>query len=474
MPRRDPVRLAWGAKATPTPGPREVGFRTVEVVERHGADLEVSLPASMDRLVWGDNLPAMQGLLAQGYAGKVDLAYADPPYLSQADRLHRLVLDGGGMDPPKVVERLAYRDTWPGGMADYLGMLHPRLLLMRELLSERGSLVVHVDWRASPYVRVLLDEVFGPRNLRNHLVWNKGARGTRSQRGFQHAHDDLWWYSKSDAYTWNQPHEPYKDEGRRRYNRVDADGRRHALVKRRRADGTVYYGRTYPGAQGKWRNDVISDVATMSATSGERAGYGTQKPEALLEILVGALSGEGGLVADFFCGSGTTLAVAARLGRRWLGADSSPVGIQVARNRLVRQGAAPFVVQRVGDGPPGPAAAPRAQPRLDLGAVQTRPAGPGLHAVTLALGRHWPARPDALAAGRPATALIDSWSVDWDHDGRTFRGRWHAVRGNGKAGKAVAALAGTTLRAGRHYVVAVRVVDVFGDECMAVTSVDLR
>ena len=304
-----------------------------------------------NKLIWGDNLLVM-GSLLEKFAGKFDLIYIDPPFATGADFSFTAPIGEEGEEVYKeqsVIEEKAYRDTWGRGLESYLQMMHDRLVLMRDLLSEHGSIVVHIDERVNALVRLILDEIFGEGQRRNEIIWYKGFRGTRAQGIFQHAHETLLWYSKSSDYIWNQTYEPYKDEDLRRYNRVDEQGRRYALIKRRRTDGTVYYGRTYPGDEGKWRNDVIPDVPTMAATSGERVGYDTQKPEALLDIIVTALSNEGDLVADFFCGSGTTLAVAEKLGRRWIGCDLSRWAIHVTRKRLLEiEGCKPFEVLNLG------------------------------------------------------------------------------------------------------------------------------
>jgi len=288
-------------------------------------------------LIWGDNKLVMASLL-RDFKGKIDLIYIDPPFDVGADFSMKVDI-GDERDSltkeQSTLEMVAYRDTWGRGTDSYLHMMYERLGLMRGLLSPAGSIVVHTDYRVCSHIRLLLDEVFGRELMRNEIIWNKGFRGTRAQGQFQHAHDTLWWFTAGEHYVWNQTFEPYKDDELSRYNKIDEDGRRYALIKRRRTDGSVYYGRTYPGEEGKWRNDVISDVPVMAATSSERLGYETQKPEALIEVLVRALSPDDGLVADFFCGSGTTGAVAERLGRRWIMCDLGRFAIHTARKRLI-------------------------------------------------------------------------------------------------------------------------------------------
>lgn len=289
-------------------------------------------------LIWGDNKLAMASLLEQ-FRGKIGLIYIDPPFDVGADFSMQVQLGDGGEALQKeqsILESVAYRDTWGKGTDSYLHMMYERLILMKELLSEQGSLVVHVDERVVAYIRLILDDIFSKVLRRNEIIWNKGFRGTRSNRIFQHAHETLLWYTKQDQYCWNQVYESYKDEEMGRYNKVDEEGNRYALIKRKRTDGTIYYGKTYPGDEGKWRNDVISDVPTMAATSLERVGYETQKPSQLLSIIISALSNENDIVADFFCGSGTTQAVAENAGRRWIGVDLGRFAIHTTRKRLIQ------------------------------------------------------------------------------------------------------------------------------------------
>lgn len=285
-------------------------------------------------------------------AGKIDLIYIDPPFATgQGFSINMQVGDTEWTKEASIIEERAYRDTWGTWprLDSYLQMMYERITLIKELLSPRGNLVVHIDYRLTGHMRLLLDELFARERFCNEIIWNKGFRGTRSNGIFQHAHDTLWWYKSGEVNIWNQTFEPYKDEDMGRYNQIDENGNQYALIKRRRTDGTIYYGRTYPGEAGKWRNDVISDVPTMAATSSERLGFDTQKPEDLIDIIVGGLSAQDSIVADFFCGSGTTMSVAEKLGRRWIGCDLSRFAIQVSRKRLLEiRDCKPFQVLNLG------------------------------------------------------------------------------------------------------------------------------
>ena len=313
----------------------------------------------LNRLIYGDNLLAMQALLAgdpetglPSMRGKMDLIYIDPPFDSKADYRTKIHLPSVDIEQkPSVIEQFAYSDTWKEGTKSYLEMIVPRLVLMRELLSEQGSIYVHIDWHVGHYVKVVMDEVFGRENMINEIIWDKGFRGTESKSIYQHSHDTILFYRKSanSNYIWHQQGQPYKDEGMGIYNKVDEDGKKYALIKRVRTNGEVYYGKTYPKEEGKRINDVISHVATMASTNSERVGYDTQKPSDLIEIFVETSSNEKSIVADFFAGSGTTGAVAEKLGRKWILSDLGKPASMISRKRLIDQNAKPFLYQSIGD-----------------------------------------------------------------------------------------------------------------------------
>ena len=310
-----------------------------------------------NRLCYGDNLMVMQALLTgdkstglPSMRGKIDLIYIDPPYDSKADYRTKITLPSGDIDlKPTVLEQFAYSDTWKEGTVSYLKNLYPRLYLMRELLSDKGTIYVHLDYHIGHYVKILMDEILGKDKFVNEIIWNKGFRGTESKRIFQHSHDTILMYAKNYEYIWNQQGQPYKDANLGRYNQIDEEGRRYALIKRVRTNGEVYYGKTYPNEDGKKINDVISHIATMASTNSERTGYDTQKPEALLEILLKTSSNEDSIVADFYAGSGTTGAVAEKLGRKWIMSDLGKPANMIMRKRLIDQEAKPFLYQAVGD-----------------------------------------------------------------------------------------------------------------------------
>lgn len=301
----------------------------------------------MNRLVYGDNLLTMQALLAgdpqtglPSLRGKVDLIYIDPPFDSKADYRTKVTLPGVKIQQkPTVVEQFAYADTWEEGTISYLKMIYPRLVLMKELLSDRGSIYVHIDWHVGHYVKMILDDIFGKASFRNEIIWWY-LWGGRGKTQWNSKHDTILFYSKSDKWTFN-----YKDvlddhnlmtEGSK--NRLNYKG---AMVTTKSNTSEIPDDKVLPSDT--WY------IATINAMSKEKLNYATQKPEALLERIIKASSNEGDLVCDFFGGSGTTAAVAEKLGRRWITCDIGKPASLVMRKRFIDQEVNPFLYQSIGD-----------------------------------------------------------------------------------------------------------------------------
>lgn len=296
-----------------------------------------------NRLIYGDNMLAMQALLKGDPAngtpslrGAVDLIYIDPPFDSKADYRTKINLPGTTVEQrPTVIEQFGYSDLWQNGTVSYLEYMYPRLVLMRELLSERGSIYVHIDWHVGHYMKIIMDDIFGKENFQNEIIWHyiKGASGNDR---FGRKHNTILFYSRNDTYSFNRdaigiPYNPETlaraQRGEARYN-VSAE----ELMER-----------------GKNPGDVWVDIPPLQGNSLENTSYATQKPEALLERIIKASSNEGDLVCDFFGGSGTTAAVAEKLGRRWITTDIGKPAALVMRKRLIDQEAKPFLYQAVGD-----------------------------------------------------------------------------------------------------------------------------
>ncbi|MBV7542272.1 DNA methyltransferase [Acidovorax sp. sic0104] len=314
-----------------------------------------------NRLVYGDNLLAMAALLAgdahsPSLRGKVDLIYIDPPFDSKADYRTKVALPGLELEQrPTVIEQFAYSDTWSDGTASYLAMITPRLILMRELLADTGSIYVHLDWHVGHYVKLVMDEVFGKDNFVNEICWWY-KRWSAAASTFQRMHDTIYFYRKSDKYKFNQLFQPLAAStaavhgNTRRVNLPDDSGR---LV-------TV---RTEEPSRGVQMHDVW-EVPFVVAHSQEQVGYGTQKPIELVARILEASSDPGDLVADFFGGSGSFAAAAegrrvakdgnksvysTAAARRWITTDLGKPACMIMRKRLIDQDAQPFLYQAIGD-----------------------------------------------------------------------------------------------------------------------------
>ena len=381
------VRLEWEGK--PTQVERlALPFQTVETINESRATRERDTgalfggtgapPDARNLLVWGDNKLVLGSLLA-AYAGAVDLIYIDPPFATGADFSHHVnVGDVGWVKEPSILEEHAYRDTWGGGYASYLTMLYERLTLMRDLLSATGSIYLHLDWRAAHYGKLVLDELFGHENFQNEIIWRR-ANTHNDPDGYGRIHDTLLYYRRPGG-TFNRVHGAYREEYvEQAYRKVDADGRRyqtlplHAThVFSSKDDNTRRFGdkilRPPAGKYWRWsqtkidealaedrieisKNDVPRYKKYLDEAEGvhlqsiwddlkmlgrpEMLGYPTQKPESLLERIILASSSEGDLVFDCFAGSGTTPAVAEKLGRRWIACDLGRFAIHTTRKRLL-------------------------------------------------------------------------------------------------------------------------------------------
>lgn len=305
-----------------------------------------------NRLIYGDNLLAMAALLAgdadtPSLRGAVDLIYIDPPFDSKADYRTKITLPGGDVEQkPTVIEQFAYSDTWADGTASYLRMIVPRLCLMRELLSDRGSIYVHLDWHVAHYVKVALDEVFGRENFRNEIIWHYFGFKRSTAQKFPQKHDVLFSYTKNEDYIWHTQFRPHSVEYLKRF-KPDESGRlcRNDVNPTGGGSRKIYLDQI----EGDIVESVWSDLPPVNPVAKERTDYGTQKPEKLLERILKASSNEGSLVADFFGGSGTTAAVAERLGRRWITSDLGKPACMIMRKRLIDQEAGSFLYQAIGD-----------------------------------------------------------------------------------------------------------------------------
>lgn len=291
-----------------------------------------------NKLIWGDNKLILSSLkngpLRQEIEkqGGIKLIYIDPPFDVGADfSMNIEVGDESITKKSNVLEEIAYRDTWGNGSDSFIAMIYERLSLMRDLLADDGTIYVHCDWRVSAYIRLILDELFGKDNFRNEIIWYYSTLGRPDDR-FALKHDSLFVYGKSKNTFFNKEGAkvPYSDEYIKSHFRdVDDEGRRC----RKRFDAGKW--RIYYPDAGMIPNDVW-EIPYENSMSKNRVNYPTQKPEQLLERIIKSTTVEGDLVADFFCGSGTTMAVAEKLGRKWIGADLGKFAIHTTRKRMIK------------------------------------------------------------------------------------------------------------------------------------------
>jgi DNA modification methylase len=332
-------------------------------------------------LFHGDNKEVLAHLLANGFRGKVKLVYIDPPFDSGADYVRKVSLrgatgtaklDGEGY---ALGEQVQYTDIWAND--SYLQFVYERLLLLRELLSDDGSIYLHCDWHKSHHLRCLMDEVFGADNLRNEIVWQRTAARSDSTT-YNHIHDTLFFYAKGGEFVWNPQYEPYSDDYlSSKYVATDEKGGKYQLdnltspnprpnmtyewmgyappakgwryskasMQRLHDEGRIWYPtdkskrprlkRYLDEVPGRPLQSIWTDVFPVNSQAAEREDYPTQKPEALLERIIKVSSNPDDLVLDCFIGSGTTAAVGQKLGRRWIGCDINKGAIQTTMKRLM-------------------------------------------------------------------------------------------------------------------------------------------
>jgi DNA modification methylase len=325
-----------------------------------------------NRLIWGDNKLVMASLLKE-FKGKIDLIYIDPPFDVGADFKMNLPI-GEQKDSLKkdqsALEMVAYRDMWGKSTDSYLVMIYERMILMYELLNENGSIYVHIGQQVSDYVRAIMDEVFSRSNFRNIITWQRMYAHSDPKR-YGAVTDYIFFYTKGSNWTWNPQYTEYSEQYLKMYNNVDDYGQRYKVentlgpgnrgvlydwnghkrywryTKEKMQElhdaGLLYYTKSgFPKKKvyldemlGRPTQDVWTDINVIAGQANEQTGYATQKPEGLLERIIRSSSNEDNLVADFFCGSGTTGAVAERLGRRWIMCDLGRFAIHTSRKRLI-------------------------------------------------------------------------------------------------------------------------------------------
>jgi site-specific DNA-methyltransferase (adenine-specific)/adenine-specific DNA-methyltransferase len=366
------VELVWNGKTSEVCNV-VLPFQTIEQIDEPRSEKELKLQRELfdqsgrqlggwaNKLIWGDNKlvlsslkngPLREQIEAQG---GIKLIYIDPPFDVGADfSMNVEIGEETFTKEPSVLEQLAYRDTWGKGADSFITMIYERLRLMKDLLADDGSIFIHCDWRVSSYMRLTLDEIFGKDNFLNEIIWcYKDLGGGRNNDFYKRKHDTIFWYSKSANYLINEiGRGELSEETIKVYGRHFIDGkltyRRLKEVYPKTFETRMRQGRVpenldevwLDSSSGKQLEDWWIDINPLrirkrEANLKEEHAYPTQKPEELIKRIVETVSRPGDLVADFFCGSGTTLAVAEKNGRKWIGSDLGKFAIHATRKRMV-------------------------------------------------------------------------------------------------------------------------------------------
>jgi DNA modification methylase len=384
------ARLQWDSR-------QEKAFEAanLECLSIAGAGEGTTDEPAPNLVIQGDNLGVMAALLPQ-WRDKIDLIYIDPPFLTGNAYAARIGRGEDSRRPSEWQTVDGYRDAWEDGAA-YLDMLYPRLKLMYALLAPTGTLYLHLDWHASAYGRVLLDEIFGSDRLLNEIIWvYHGPSPIRS--AFKRKHDTILVYTKSDQYTFNA------DAVRVPY----ASSTLKTFASSRKAG----FGKIPDLERGKVPEDwwYFPVVARLHK---ERTGYPTQKPEALVERIIRASSHPGDIVADFFGGSGTTAAVADRLDRRWMTCDHQDMALHKTYRRLLLHDPTPqFSVWSTQQERSPHTLKPKIE--IERSALTVE--------VTLKGSE------GSDPANQGDLSDLDLWEIDWDYEGSTFHSQSQAVR----------------------------------------------
>ena len=377
------VELVWNGKTNEVTN-AVLPFQVIEQVDEPRAEIDAKLQMSMfdvdergrqlkgwqNKLIWGDNKLILSSLkngpLREEIEkqGGIKLIYIDPPFDVGAD--FSMDIEIGEETFTKnanILEEIAFRDTWGKGTDSFISMIYERLILMRDLLSEDGSIYVHCDWHVGFYIKYALDEVFGKNNFCNQIVWKRSTSiGAKSKSKMLVRNSDyIFFYAKNySKILYNQTYKPYtQDYVETYFKHTDENGRKYRLQslgdyteesrQKFRDMGRIYKSKNGKEAlfqyldesKGVVLDDMWDDIrgiqfqAFQQQSSSEKMDYPTQKPEALLERIIKASSNEGDLVADFFCGSGTTAAVAEKTGRKWIASDLGKFGIHTTRKRMI-------------------------------------------------------------------------------------------------------------------------------------------
>ena len=369
------VELVWDGKTQDVTN-TVLPFQTIEHIDEPREEEKKELQDSLfdtsgrqqkgwtNKLIWGDNALILSSLKNGPLREEIErqgglkLVYIDPPFDVGADFSMDIQIGGEEFTKkPSVIEEVAYRDTWGKGADSFIAMIYERLKLMHDLLADDGSIYVHCDWRVKGYMRLVLDEIFGKSNYRGEIIWKKDAVGKGAKRNARHwprTFDTIFLFSKTDQHIFKSISAPLNEKQLNEFRYQDDDGRwfkRTTLgdysqesIKKMEQENRIYTSSTGKKYKKYYLDEYsipLDSIWTelpgfgVATSSPEILGFPTQKPEALLERVIEASSNEDDLVADFFCGSGTTMAVAEKMGRKWIGSDLGRFGIHTSRKRLI-------------------------------------------------------------------------------------------------------------------------------------------
>lgn len=346
------VELLWNGKTDEVEN-MVLPFQAIEHIDEPRSEEKITAQTTLfdtsgrqikgwsNKLIWGDNKLILSSLKNGPLRKQIEaegglkLIYIDPPFDVGADFSMNIEIgEDTFTKKPSVIEEIAFRDTWGKGMDSFIAMIYERLKLMHGLLANDGSIYIHCDWRVVSYLRLIMDEIFGKNNFRREIIWNRGnpSGGKASANNYIHAHDTVLYYSNSDNIVFNKQYDEYSEEYiNQRFVNDDNDGKGRYRLQ---GSGNNLRKQYLNESKGKAMTSVW-DLADINVMAKERLDYPTQKPEKFLEKIILASSSEGNLVADFFAGSGTTLAVAEKLGRKWIGSDLGRFSIHTTRKRMI-------------------------------------------------------------------------------------------------------------------------------------------
>jgi len=342
------VELVWNEKTNDICNV-VLPFQIIEQVDEPRSEKNINLQISLfdiddrgrqlkgwtNKLIWGDNKLILSSLkngpLREEIEkeGGIKLIYIDPPFDVGADFSMDIEIGGNVLTKePGILEEIAYRDTWGKGADSFISMIYERITLMKELLSKDGTIYVHCDYRVCAYIRMVLDEIFGKENFLNEIIWHY-RRWSSPQKMYVKMYDSIFYYSKSNKWSHNIQFTPLKESTLKRFQ---GQKQMHRVINGKVVLAEDLRNEESPGVQ---MPDVWVDINYLPGFSNERQDYPTQKPEKLLERIITTSSNKDDLIADFFCGSGTTLAVGEKFGRKWIGADLSKFAIHTTRKRMI-------------------------------------------------------------------------------------------------------------------------------------------